>query len=171
VFKTIKKWREKRILEKSQFTDADWQRVSKRMPVLDGLTDTQLRKLFRLATLFLYDKNISGAHDFSVTDEVRQSIALQACLPILELGLEWYAGWSSIVVYPGGFKSETVSVDQFGITHTKSSHRSGEAWLRGPVVLSWVDVEHAGVRDGHNVVIHEFVHKLEQQIPQNFLLC
>lgn len=161
MFAKLKRWREKRILARSQFTEDDWQQVASQMPVLDRLSDKQRSRLFNFATLFLNDKNISGAHDFEITDEVKQSIALQACLPILELGLEWYAGWSSIIVYPGGFVNEVTSVDKFGVTHTKSSHRSGEAWVRGPVILSWTDVERAGNRDGHNVVIHEFVHKLD----------
>lgn len=161
MFAKIKKWRENRIVAKSPFTWDDWRRMSQRMPVLDGLSEEQCLKLYRLATLFLHEKFISGAHDFEITDEVKQSIALQACLPVLELGLEWYDGWSSVIVYPGGFKSEAESVDSFGVTHTGSSHRSGEAWLRGPVILSWTDVVQGGDRDGHNVVIHEFVHKLD----------
>ncbi len=161
MFARYKKWRENRILAQSRYTRADWQQAAGRMVVLSRLNEEQLSRLFKLATLFLHDKNISGAHEFEITDEVKQSIALQACLPILELGLKWYKGWSSIIVYPGGFTSETTIVDKFGVTHTGSSHRSGEAWLRGPVILSWTDVEHAGNRDGHNVVIHEFVHKLD----------
>lgn len=161
MFARYRKWREKRILAKSPFTQEDWQKVSSAMPVLAGLTDVQLFRLFKLATLFLDDKHISGAHEFEITNAVKQSIALQACLPILELGLEWYAGWSSVIVYPGAFTNNSSRVDKFGVTHTGSSHRSGEAWLRGPVILSWSDVEHAGDRDGHNVVIHEFVHKLD----------
>jgi Mlc titration factor MtfA (ptsG expression regulator) len=161
MFAYFKKWRENRILSSSRYTDADWRRVSGSMALLDRLTDDQLRSLFTLATLFLHKKHMSGAHDFGITDEVRQSIALQACLPILELGLEWYKGWSTIIVYPAGFKSETTTVDSFGVTHTGSTHRSGEAWLRGPVILSWADVKQAGDNDGQNVVIHEFVHKLD----------
>lgn len=157
----MKKWREKRIVAKSRFTYADWQRVASQMPLFDRLNDKDLSCLFRLATLFLHYKSISGAHEFEITSEVKQSIALQACLPILKLDLDWYAGWISVIVYPGAFRRETSSVDQFGVTHTGVSNLSGEAWLRGPVVLAWTDVEHAGIRDGHNVVIHEFVHKLD----------
>jgi Mlc titration factor MtfA (ptsG expression regulator) len=161
MFAKIRQWRESRILSRSPFTTADWQQITDTMPVLARLNDVQRQKLYRLATLFLHDKHISGAHDFVITSEVKQSIALQACLPILELGLEWYKGWSTVIVYPGGFKSEAASVDRFGVTHTGSSHRSGEAWVRGPVILSWQDVAQAGDNDGHNVVIHEFVHKLD----------
>ncbi len=161
MFSKFKRWREQRILAKSQITLQEWQQVKSEIPVLDRLNENDQNKLFTLATLFLHNKDISGAHGFEITETVRQSIALQACLPILNLNLDWYSGWSSVIVYPAGFSRETSEVDEFGVTHTKHSHRSGEAWLRGPVILSWKDTEHAGVRDGHNVVIHEFVHKLD----------
>lgn len=161
MFAQFKKWRENRILSSSRYTEADWRQVSAGMAVLDRLTDDQLRRLYKLATLFLHQKHINGAQGVEITSDVERSIALQACLPILELGLEWYKGWSSIIVYPGGFTSKTTTIDRFGVTHTGSTHRSGEAWLRGPVILSWIDVKEAGDIDGQNVVIHEFVHKLD----------
>ena len=135
--------------------------AAKRVVILDRLDEKEITRLFELATLFLDDKSINGAQGFEITDAVRQSIALQACLPILNLSLEWYAGWSSIIIYPGSYTSESTTVDELGIVHKGSQHRSGEAWLRGPVILSWKDAKHSGERDGHNVVIHEFVHKLD----------
>jgi Mlc titration factor MtfA (ptsG expression regulator) len=151
----LRKWRNNRILARSPYTNADWKRASVSLAAFDRLSD------YQLATLFIHEKNFSGAHEFEITDAVKQSIALQACLPILELGLDWYAGWSSIIVYPAEFRTESTFVDEFGVTHTESSHRSGEAWLRGPVILSWIDVEYGASNDGYNVVIHEFVHKLD----------
>ena len=161
MFSIIKDWREQRILENSKFTNDDWMQAAKRIVILDRLNDDEMSSLFKLATLFLADKSINGAQGFEITDAVRQSIALQACLPILILILEWYAGWSSIIIYPGSYKSETTTVDEFGIVHEGTQPRSGEAWQRGPVILSWKDAKHSGERDGHNVVIHEFVHKLD----------
>lgn len=154
-------WQDRRILAKSSFTQIDWKRIAAHVSVLDRLDNAQQRRLFDLATLFLHHKTLAGAQGFEITDPARQSIALQACLPILNLGLDWYAGWSSVIVYPDTFKRESTSVDEFGVAHSGTVHLSGEAWLRGPVILSWTDVEHAGIRDGHNVVIHEFVHKLD----------
>ena len=161
MFGIIKDWREQRILDNSEFNHADWMQAAKRIVILDRLNADEKSHLFDLATLFLADKSITGAHDFEMTDAVRQSIALQACLPILNLSLEWYAGWSSIIIYPGSYKSSSSTVDEFGIVHEGTQHRNGEAWLRGPVILSWKDAKHSGERDGHNVVIHEFVHKLD----------
>ncbi len=61
-------------------------------------------KIRNLVLLFLAEKQFSGAHGFDVTDRMRVAIAAQACVPILELGIDWYAGWSGIVVYPGDFR-------------------------------------------------------------------
>lgn len=161
MFNMIKEWREQRVLDNSKYSQDDWQQAAQLVVILERLDFDELARLFEMATLFLDDKSITGAQGFEITDRVRQSIALQACLPILNLGLDWYAGWSSIIIYQGSYKSVTKTVDEFGIVHEGHQHRSGEAWLRGPVVLSWKDAKHSGERDGHNVVIHEFVHKLD----------
>nr|WP_199508878.1 MULTISPECIES: M90 family metallopeptidase [unclassified Psychrobacter] len=161
MFDFFKEWREQRILDNSDYTPEDWQQAAARIAILDRLNDDELSHLFDLATLFLAEKSITGAQGFEITDAVKQSIALQACLPILNLSLEWYEGWSSIIIYRGSYKSQQTSMDEYGIVHEGSQHRSGEAWLRGPVILSWQDAQHSGERDGHNVVIHEFVHKLD----------
>ncbi len=161
MFQKIKQWREKRILANSPYTTQTWQQTKKDLEVLNLLDETQQNRLYELATLFLHQKDVTGAQGFDVTDNVQQSIALQACLPILNLGLDWYKGWTSVIVYPAAFRRESTEIDEFGVAHTKSHNLSGEAWLRGPVVLAWTDTEHAGARDGHNVVIHEFVHKLD----------
>lgn len=161
MFGILKHWRNQRILAQRQFTDAEWRQIANQLPILDRLTEVELTQLFEIATLFLHDKSFSGAHGFVISDRVKQNIALQACLPILNLGLEWYAGWSSIIVYPHSFQSDLTTTDDLGIVHQETHNRSGEAWLHGPVILSWDEVQQSGVRDGHNVVIHEFVHKLD----------
>jgi Mlc titration factor MtfA (ptsG expression regulator) len=82
-------------------------------------------------------------------------------LPILHLGLDWYDGWVSVIIYPAQFAPERVYVDEYGIEHSGKSVLSGESWHKGPVILSWEDTEHSGAVDGYNVVIHEFAHKLD----------
>ncbi|MGQ7847152.1 M90 family metallopeptidase [Granulosicoccus sp. 3-233] len=161
MFEFFRQWRKGRILANSPFSTSDWQQAAARLPVLDRLSSRQRLSLYELATLFLHAKRFSGAGGLVLSDSMRQSISLQACLPILNLGLDWYDGWSDIIVYPDAFTRESSIVDEFGVTHSGSRHLSGEAWLRGPVVLSWRDAEQAGHVDGHNVVIHEFVHKLD----------
>ncbi len=70
---------------------------------------------------------------------MRVVIALQACLPILNLGLDWYDGWVSVIIYPGAYRKQSVEVDECGIVHQDMAHLSGESWQRGPVILSWQD--------------------------------
>ena len=161
MFKIFNEWRERRILTKSQFTTSDWQLAAAQIPVLTSLDEADQLRLFKLSTLLLHEKTIVGAGDLTITDAVSQSIALQACLPILNLGLDWYSGWSTIIVYPRAFTHESTSIDEYGVAHKNSHNLSGEAWLRGPVVLSWKDAKQAGDLDGHNVIVHEFVHKLD----------
>ena len=133
--------------------DALWRDATGRLRFIP-----QTPKLRELALLFLAEKEFSGAHGLEVTDAMRVSIAAQACLPVLELGLDWYAGFSGIVVYPGDFRVRRTETDEDGVVHEWDDELAGEAMPGGPVVLSW----DATANDpGMNVVIHEFAHKLD----------
>ncbi|NOZ11966.1 MAG: zinc-dependent peptidase [Gammaproteobacteria bacterium] len=161
MFGFIKKWRQDRIVKESWVSEDQWTQAFSRLPLLGRLTEDEKSRLRRLAILLLHQKSFSGAHDFVVTAEVALVIVLQACLPILNLDLRWYRGWTSIIVYPAGFAPQRTVMDQFGVAHQVKEALSGEAWQRGPVVLSWQATEHAGELDGSNLVIHEFAHKLD----------
>jgi hypothetical protein len=120
-----------------------------------------LLRLRDLVVLFLYEKQFASAGGLELTDDMRFSIATQACILILNLDLEFYRGWSGIIVYPEQFVPRHQHVDELGVVHQGDEPYSGEAWLGGPVILSWADVENTGFADGVNVVIHEFAHKLD----------
>jgi Mlc titration factor MtfA (ptsG expression regulator) len=111
--------------------------------------------------LFLHGKQISGAHGLAVSREMQVMIAAQACILILNLGLDYHDGWVEIIVYPGGFVRDYEYADEDGVTHRVREPASGESWLGGPVVLSWEDASAAEDDAGYNVVIHEFAHKLD----------
>ena len=118
----------------------------------------QTQKLKDLVMLFLAEKEFAGAHGIEVSDAMRVAIAAQACLPILELGLDWYAGWHGVVVYPGDFRVRRSEVDEHGVLHEWDDELAGEAMPGGPVVISW----DAAANDvAMNVVIHEFAHKID----------
>ena len=114
--------------------------------------------LKRLVLLFLAEKEFTGIHGLDVSDAMRVAIAAQACLPILELGLDWYSGWRGIVLYPGDFGVRRTQVDEDGVVHEWDDKLAGEAMPGGPVVLSWDAAAHD---PAINVVIHEFAHKLD----------
>jgi MtfA peptidase len=130
-----------------------------------GLSPAQSEKLRLIASDFLHKKRIVGAAGHEVTELMRVQIAAQACILVLELGLDYLEGWSDIILYPTQFVPEREVVDEAGVVHTVRETLAGEAWLGGPVVLSYEDValasdEHNRV-EGFNVVIHEFAHKLD----------
>jgi Mlc titration factor MtfA (ptsG expression regulator) len=146
-------WRRRRVLRRHQIDDALWQRATGRLSFLP-----KTPKLRELALLFLAEKQFAGTHGLEVSDAMRVSIAAQACLPVLELGLDWYAGFTGVVVYPGDFRVRRVETDEHGVVHEWDDELAGEAMPGGPVVLSW----DATANDPQiNVVIHEFAHKLD----------
>jgi len=161
MFGFIKNWWHNRIIRRSWVTEAQWTHAFSRLPLLDRLTDDERVRLRRLVILFLHKKTFSGTHGVVVTEDMALVIALQACLLILNLDIDWFDGWVEIVVYPSGFVPKRTVTDQAGVVHHVDDALSGEAWQRGPVVLSWDATASAGALDGENLVIHEFAHKLD----------
>ena len=152
-----------RFLKPDRFTvtDAVWKTVRQSLPIVATLSEPDAGTLRSLTDSFLRAKSLEGAGGFELDEESHVVVAAQACVPILELGMEAYTGWRSVVVYPGGFVSRGTSVDESGVEHEWEEPRSGESWSDGPVVLSWEDVEASGRLEGYNVVIHEMAHKLD----------
>jgi Mlc titration factor MtfA (ptsG expression regulator) len=154
----LREWRRKRVLRSARLDQALWAQVASKLSFLRGLSEEETKRLEQLVVLFLSEKEMHGAHGLRLTDEVRLSIAAQACLPILNLGLDVYNSWVGVVVYPGEFRVRKEEMDEDGIVHTFDEELAGEAWPGGPVILSWEDVGLA--ERGYNVVIHEFAHKI-----------
>src|SRR3954468_8459084 len=151
-------WRRSKVLARHRIDDGLWRRATASLRSIRTLSAEETEKLKQLALVFLAEKQFSGAAGVEVTDEMRLSIAAQACLPILELGLDWYAGWTGIVIYPGDFRVRRSEMDEDGVLHEWDDELAGEAMPGGPVVLSW----DAAAHDAQiNVVIHEFAHKLD----------
>jgi Mlc titration factor MtfA (ptsG expression regulator) len=148
--------------------DADlWRRAARAWLFMRGLPEADGERLRALCERFLGMKHFSGAHGLEVTEAMRVEIAAQASILVLELGIEWYDGWSGIVVYPSQFVPEREVEDEDGVVHLTRDPMAGEAWLGGPVILSYEDVAMAADAKsrvaGYNVVIHEFAHKLDMR--------
>lgn len=139
--------------------DEAWQAIRSELHFLDWLREDEWTRLRALVAGFLDAKEFTATGGLELDDRMKLSIAVQGCLPILNLGLDWYAGWVGIVVYPAEFVIPRSVIDEDGVVHEYDEVASGEAWGDGPLLVSWQDVEMAG--DGYNVVIHEFVHKLD----------
>lgn len=137
---------------------ADWLTfIETNIPPYRRLSDVLKQQLHGYIREFLYDKQFEGCGGQIVTDEVRVTIAAQACLLLLNRRVRCYPQLMSIVVYPSAY----FAPDETG----ESEVRLGESWQHGTVVLAWDSVKHGALNfvDGRNLVIHEFAHQLDQE--------
>jgi MtfA peptidase len=136
--------------------------VARNVPLAARLSADERERLLRLAQVFLRDKPMEGV-GLELTDEIRVTIAAQACLLLLNLDYPCYPTLRRILVYPGVFHPRRVDMPRFGEIHRPPQATLGEAWTSGIVVLSWDSslVGSLNPEEGHNVVLHEFAHVLD----------
>ena len=148
--------------------DALWADTLAAYPFLRQHTATEQNQLRLLSGKFLQSKEFSGAHGLEVTDGMAVAIAAQACLPVLHLGLGWYDDFTGIVVHPGAMLAKRMQVDAAGVVHHYREALLGEAMQGGPVTLSWQAVADSAASAvlGQNVVVHEFIHKIDMRDGQ-----
>lgn len=159
----LNEWREDRRLSDLQVTQEDWQQALGDWPVYQRLPPPMRARLQDMALRFLLRKVMVGAADLELSDRVRLRIAGMAVVPVLELGLEWYDSWQTLVIYAGAFVAEHEWVDEYGIAHAERSALCGEAASKGPVLLSLEDMQETGGSHAHNVVLHELAHTLDMR--------
>ncbi|BCB27219.1 hypothetical protein SKTS_21050 [Sulfurimicrobium lacus] len=159
----LRRWRMRRILKRHPIPHHIWQKVTRRVLLLRRLDALQMAHLREMTTWFLDRKSITGAQGLEVTPSMKVAVAAQACLLILNLGVEYFDGWIEVILYPGAFRVNHAQMDAIGLVHDEASALTGESWLRGPLILSWDDVDRDifHLQPGHNVVLHEFAHKLD----------
>jgi MtfA peptidase len=159
-------WRRRRrekILEEP-FPDAHRAIIQQNVGMVRFFDDEEERLLERLVQVFLAEKSFVGCGDLELDDEIRVTIAANACVLLLGLDHDVYAEVESILVYPSTVRPPSRETSVGGVTLVNDGPAIlGQAHLRGPVILVWDAVRH-GSRDptnGHNVVFHEFAHKLD----------
>jgi hypothetical protein len=138
--------------------------ITRNVPVTQSLPPDLARRLDGLVISFLAEKQFVGCNGLAITDEIRGTIAAQACLLLLgRRGL--YDELQSILVYPGAFWVEDEVHDDDGLVTQRRRELSGEAWDSHRIILSWEDIEATALRptDGYNVVLHEFAHYLDAE--------
>ncbi|MGE0485990.1 MAG: zinc-dependent peptidase [Gammaproteobacteria bacterium] len=161
-----RRWRERyrARLRRQPFSSA-WRTLLERHLDLYRRLPADLReRLHADMQVFLAEKRFIGADGLEVDDTMRLVVAAQACLLTLNQATRYYPDFTSIILYPDSFVAVETVHD--GVLESTTHHvRAGESWYRGPLVLSWADVAadlaHPG--HGHNVVLHEFAHKLDEQ--------
>lgn len=157
-------WRRSRI--RSRPFPAEWRQIlRRRVPYFRTLPANLQLQLKKRIQVFLAEKPFIGCAGLAVTDEMRVTIAAQACLLVLNRRGDCFSGLRQILVYPGPFLVDKVHADGSGVLQDQRQVLAGESWLLGQVVLSWEDAVDgaATIDDGRNVVIHEFAHQLDQE--------
>jgi hypothetical protein len=155
--------REAAAVARRAIPDDLWKRTLVRYPFLRRHEAAEAAELRRLTSLFLDCKEFSCVGHLKLTDMVAVSIAAQAALPVLKLGLEAYDSFVGIVVHDGAVRVPRSDTDEDGVVHEYEDTLVGEAVPGGPLMLSWLDVRVAGrpSAQAYNVVIHEFAHVLD----------
>jgi MtfA peptidase len=155
--------REEAAVQRREIPDDLWKRTLIRYPFLQRRDPAEAAQLRRLTSLLLDRKEFSVVGDLKLTNVLAVSIAAQAALPVLHLGLSAYDSFVGIVVHPGAVVAPRSHEDEAGVVHEFEDTLVGEFVQGGPLMLSWPDVRMAG-RTGsqaYNVVIHEFAHVLD----------
>jgi len=144
--------------------EASWRHALAACPLARLLDGSRQQALRGLVTHFLARKRFHALAGAELGEQLQLLIAMQACLPVLQLGSRSLRGWREILVYPGEFKVRRSHHDEHsGVVSEVDDVLIGEAWERGPLVLSLADVQLDLEQpwDGFNVVVHEIAHKLD----------
>lgn len=141
----------------------EWREILQRnVPLYTRLPEALRQELHGHVQLFLHDKRFFGFDGLEIDDEMRLTVAGNACVLLLNRSNDHYSNFTSIYLYPSTFVAQHTSYDGL-VQSVGKQARLGESWHRGPVVLAWDAVLHGthDIKDGHNVVLHEFAHKLD----------
>jgi MtfA peptidase len=143
-----------------------WQTIiENNLPIYLRLSPAERRRLQGHIQVFLAEKQFIGCQGLQVTEEMKLIIAAVACLLLLNERGKYFPKLSSILIYPTTyFVTQTVATSDY-VVEEKREARLGESWVKDQVVLSWEQVQQDihNWRDGHNVVLHEFAHQLDQE--------
>jgi len=144
---------------------ADWlQTLTANVPVYSRLTNTQQQTLRDTARILVAEKSWEGAAGLTLTDEIKVTIAGHAAWLVLGFDGEYFPNIETVIVYPQGFLVTTRQVETRGVLAETVLAASGQAAQQGPVIISWADVRaNLAARNGENVVLHEFAHKLDMR--------
>jgi len=123
-----------------------------------GLDESGVKRLREIVKIIVAEKNWDASSGFEVTEEMKVTIAAQAGIMLLGVDNFYFDNVLTIIVYPQAFRRQTNN--GFVMDET---HRAGEAWQGGPIILSWKDTLRGGRNedDGQNLVVHEFAHALD----------
>ncbi len=139
--------------------------VERNVPYYRYLTSDERAELRGHIQVFLHEKRFEGCEGLAITDEIRVTIAAQACILLLHRKTDYFPLMKTIFVYPRAYFASASRRLPGGLVQENVQTRLGESWQRGPIVLAWDNVLKSArdPDDGHNVVFHEFAHELDSE--------
>ncbi len=161
-FNTVRLQHKRQLLLSTPFPQ-EWAAILQRnLPPYQKLSQQLQHQLHDYIRIFISEKSFEGCGGLTLTDEIKVTIAAQACMLLLNRKCDCYPKLYSILVYPSTYVAG--SRGSLGLPPGDESVRLGESWHHGAVVLAWDSVKSGAVnfRDGHNVAMHEFAHQLDQ---------
>ena len=164
MFGWFKNRRRKRL--RSQPFPSTWLTIIKKnVPIYNRLPQADQEELQGHVQIFLDEKYFEGCGGLELTEEIKVTIAAQACLLLLHRETDYYPRLITILVYPHPYVAKSLEPIGGGVVQEGETVRLGEAWKSGVAVLSWDDVSRGAsdLHDGHNVVLHEFAHLLDHE--------
>jgi len=139
--------------------------VERNIAIYSSLPSALRMQLRKLIKQFLHQKSFTGAGGLEITDEIRVTIAAEACMLLLNRKTHVYPSLRFIIVYPTTFVVDRPQWDGSGVVSEGRKGLLGESWSNGKVILAWDNVLHgsSNFTDGQNVVLHEFAHQLDSE--------
>jgi MtfA peptidase len=165
MFGLLKQGRRRRL--QAQTFPRDWlATIQRRVLFYRRLPASDQAELLGHIQVFLAEKRFEGCGCLELSDEIRVTIAAQACLLLLHRETDYFPGLLTILVYPSAYMVEEKRQIQDHVWEEGTMTRLGETGRRmGSLVLSW-DAAKSGAADpsdGKNVVLHEFAHQLDYE--------
>jgi Mlc titration factor MtfA (ptsG expression regulator) len=167
MFSLIRRWRRGKIMQRP-FPAAWVDVLNANVKLYPRLTPTDQLELQRHILVFLNEKHFEGCRGVTINDEIRVTIAGNACLLLLHRRTNYFPEMVTILVYPSTFFAKFTDVDEHGLEMEEQLENAGESWDGGNVILAWDVAKHGAIdpRDGLNVIIHEFAHQLDSETGQ-----
>jgi Mlc titration factor MtfA (ptsG expression regulator) len=160
----VPRYRRKRLLARP--FPRQWQQIlEQNLGVYASFPAPLKKQLQQLIVLFIHEKKFYGCGGLVIDDEIRITVAAEACLLLLNRATSGYNSLQAILVYPSAYRATREQHDSSGVIHSDTHTMLGESWSNGRLILSWDDVQRgvSNFADGQNVVLHEFAHQLDQE--------
>jgi len=163
VFDLFKSRRRERL--RAQPAPVAWRAILERnLAIFSRLSADDQAELLGHTQVFLAEKHFEGCGGLELTDEIRVTIAGQACLLLLHRDTDYYPELTSVLVYPSGYTAHEPRPIGGGIWEEGGEDRLGHTGHRlRALVLAWDAARNgaAAPTDGENLILHEFAHQLD----------